>query len=93
MLLKILDRLFDTSDKLTAYIVNTPNPSVELIASTFSLLEMQLQCVYNDHYHEIFEDDGMWEYYQMIVENINFLHYRVDKIKRLNEQQITVLFA
>lgn len=93
MLLKLLDNLFDVSDHLTKYIVNTPNPSTQLIESTFELLQMQLQQVYHDKYKEIFADDGAWEYFQMIVQNVDFLKYRVDKIKQLTEQDVTILFA
>ena len=80
MYLKLLDSLFETVDKITAYICNTPNPDCSLIETTFQLCELQLQQIYQEHYKDIFADEALWCYYEALVENINFLHYRIDQI-------------
>lgn len=82
MYLKILDQLFDTSDKLMTYIRNTENPDISLINTTFALLELQLQNIYKSHYQEIYKNDNLWCYYEAIVENITYLHYHIDNTKQ-----------
>lgn len=93
MLVKLLDTLYDTSDRLTQYMINTANPDVALIESTFSLLELQLKQIYKDSYKTIFDNDDLWNYYQAIVDNIMLLHDRVDRMKQLTNQEIHILYA